>query len=87
MDEFSELFVEKVKALKVGTSIDPSVQIGPLVSSDGLAKVEEHVNDAVPAVAQAPFWGIKESGMGSEGGYQGLDEYLEEKYILMGIEV
>ncbi|QNG61877.1 hypothetical protein H4O14_09415 [Bacillus sp. PAMC26568] len=30
---------------------------------------------------------MKESGMGRKGGYQGLDEYLEEKYISMGIEV
>lgn len=186
VDKFSALFVEKVKELKVGNSLDPSVQVGPLVSSDGLAKVEEHVNDAVskgahilcggqriegelsdglfyeptilgnvnsdmlitkeetfgpvapiisfdteeeviqlanstdyglasyfytqnisrsvrvaealefgiigmndavPAVAQAPFGGIKESGMGREGGHQGLDEYLEEKYISMGIEL
>lgn len=185
IDKFSELFVEKVKALKVGNSIDPSVQVGPLVSPESLEKVEEHVNDAVskgarllyggqrlkgelseglfyeptilgevnsnmlitseetfgpvapiipfeteeevvryansteyglaayfytenfsrsvrvsealefgiigmndavPAVAQAPFGGIKESGMGREGGHQGLDEYLEEKYISMGIK-
>lgn len=41
-------------------------------------------NDAIPTVAQAPFGGMKESGMGREGGHQGLDEYLEEKYISMG---
>lgn len=44
------------------------------------------MNDVVPAVAQAPFGGIKESGMGREGGHQGLDEYLAEKCISMGIE-
>jgi len=185
IEKFSALFVEKAKALKVGNSIDPSVQVGPLVSYDGLAKVEEHVNDAVskgarilcggkriegdlsdglfyeptilgevnsdmlittdetfgpvapiiafdteeevielankteyglaayfytqnisrsvrvsealqfgiigmndavPTVAQAPFGGFKESGMGKEGGHQGISEYLEEKYISMGIE-
>ncbi|WMX58686.1 succinate-semialdehyde dehydrogenase [Peribacillus sp. R9-11] len=183
IDKFSALFVEKVQALKVGNSIDPTVEVGPLVSSDGLAKVEEHVqdalakgarllcggqrvegeladglfyeptvlggvnkdmlityketfgpvapiipfdteeevielannteyglaayfytqnisrgvrvsealefgiigfNDAIPTVAQAPFGGMKESGMGREGGHQGLEEYLEEKYISMG---
>lgn len=41
-------------------------------------------NDAIPTFAQAPFGGMKESGMGREGGHQGLEEYLEEKYISMG---
>lgn len=31
-----------------------------------------------------PFGGIKESGIGREGGKYGLDEYLEHKYICMG---
>ncbi|MDM5334189.1 NAD-dependent succinate-semialdehyde dehydrogenase [Ureibacillus composti] len=185
VDKFSEIFVEKVKSLKVGNSINPSVQVGPLASKNSLSKVEEHVqdalskgahllcggqriegeladglfyeptvlagvntdmiitreetfgpvapiipfdteeeviglanstefglaayfytkdisrsvrvsealqfgiigmNDAVPTVAQAPFGGIKESGMGREGGHQGIDEYLEEKFISLGFE-
>lgn len=43
------------------------------------------MNDAIPSVTQAPFGGVKESGMGREGGHQGLDEYLEDKYISIGI--
>lgn len=43
------------------------------------------LNDPVPAVAQAPFGGIKESGYGREGGHQGIREYLEEKYISLNI--
>lgn len=184
LEKFCELFVEKVQALKVGNSLDPNVQVGPLVSQDSIAKVEEQVsdalgkgarilcggqrvtgeltdglfyeptvlagvnpdmlityeetfgpvapiipfdseeevieqanhkeyglaayfytqnisravrvsealefgiigmNDAIPTVAQAPFGGMKESGVGREGGHQGLDEYLEDKYISMGI--
>ncbi|AZU64452.1 NAD-dependent succinate-semialdehyde dehydrogenase [Neobacillus mesonae] len=183
LEKFSEIFVEKVQALKIGNSLDPNVQVGPLVSMDGLKKVEEHVNDAlnkgaqvlcggqrlggefseglfyeptvlsgvntdmlitneetfgpvaplisfeteeevinqanntvyglaayfytqnirrairvsealefgiigmndaVPAVPQAPFGGFKESGVGREGGRQGIDEYLEDKFISMG---
>jgi len=43
------------------------------------------VNDALPAVAQAPFGGFKESGLGREGGHHGMDEFLETKYISLGI--
>nr|WP_231689680.1 NAD-dependent succinate-semialdehyde dehydrogenase [Bacillus sp. FJAT-27245] len=41
------------------------------------------VNDALPATAQAPFGGIKESGLGREGSHHGMDEFLEIKYISM----
>lgn len=43
------------------------------------------INDLVPATAQCPFGGIKDSGFGREGGYQGLDEYLYTKYITVGL--
>ncbi len=33
---------------------------------------------------EAPFGGVKESGIGREGSYQGLDEFLETKYLCMG---
>ncbi|HLR68727.1 MAG TPA: NAD-dependent succinate-semialdehyde dehydrogenase [Virgibacillus sp.] len=39
------------------------------------------INDSLPIVIQAPFGGVKESGMGKEGGKYGLEEYLEEKYV------
>lgn len=39
------------------------------------------INDPTPIVAQAPFGGVKESGIGREGGKYGLDEYLEEKFV------
>lgn len=43
------------------------------------------VNDGGPSVAQAPFGGLKESGIGREGGHHGLEEFLEVKYISIGI--
>lgn len=42
-------------------------------------------NDGSPSAVQAPFGGLKESGLGREGGHQGLDEFLEIQYISMGI--
>ena len=43
------------------------------------------VNDAGPQTPEAPFGGVKESGIGREGGRQGIDEYLEDKFISIGI--
>ena len=43
------------------------------------------VNDGVPATPQAPFGGVKHSGIGREGGTWGIDEYLDVKYVSMGM--
>ena len=43
------------------------------------------VNDINPTSAAAPFGGMKESGLGREGGQEGIVEYLETK--LVGISV
>jgi len=37
------------------------------------------INDINPTAAAAPFGGIKDSGMGREGGREGIDEYLDTK--------
>jgi succinate-semialdehyde dehydrogenase/glutarate-semialdehyde dehydrogenase len=42
-------------------------------------------NDAMPAVPQAPFGGMKESGFGREGGREGIEEFLEVKLISLGL--
>lgn len=43
------------------------------------------LNDGLPSVAQAPFGGMKESGIGREGGSYGIEEYVEVKYISLKI--
>jgi succinate-semialdehyde dehydrogenase/glutarate-semialdehyde dehydrogenase len=43
------------------------------------------INEGAVSFAGAPFGGWKESGLGREGGYQGIEEYMEEKYIAMGL--
>lgn len=44
------------------------------------------VNDPAPTTVQAPFGGMKDSGVGREGGRQGLDAFLEEKYLSIAFE-
>ncbi|MCZ4236898.1 NAD-dependent succinate-semialdehyde dehydrogenase [Staphylococcus equorum] len=43
------------------------------------------VNGTQLSVPQAPFGGIKESGMGREGSHFGLDGFLELKYISLSL--
>ena len=42
------------------------------------------VNTGLVSTAEAPFGGVKLSGLGREGSRHGLDDYLEIKYICMG---
>ncbi|TDQ64102.1 succinate-semialdehyde dehydrogenase/glutarate-semialdehyde dehydrogenase [Maritalea mobilis] len=42
------------------------------------------VNEGVTSAVEAPFGGVKQSGLGREGSHYGLDDYLELKYVLMG---
>lgn len=41
-------------------------------------------NDGLVSTAQAPFGGMKESGVGREGGIEGIDAFLETKYLSIG---
>lgn len=43
------------------------------------------VNDINPTSAAAPFGGMKESGLGREGGQEGITEYLETKLIGLSV--
>lgn len=43
------------------------------------------VNDGVPSTPYVPFGGVKQSGLGREGGHWGIEEYLETKYISLGL--
>ncbi|HTL42059.1 MAG TPA: NAD-dependent succinate-semialdehyde dehydrogenase [Pseudolysinimonas sp.] len=40
-------------------------------------------NAGIISAANVPFGGVKESGYGREGGFLGIEEYLEHKYILI----
>jgi succinate-semialdehyde dehydrogenase/glutarate-semialdehyde dehydrogenase len=180
-DAFVAKLAEATRALRVGAGLDDGVQVGPLIDAPALAKVEEHVADALAKGATiltggrrhplggtyyeptmlagitgdmlltreetfgpvagvvrfdteeeaitlandsefglaayvyardlgrvwrvaealevgivgvntglisteiAPFGGVKQSGLGREGSRHGLDEYLELKYVCLGL--
>ncbi|MHB1214086.1 MAG: NAD-dependent succinate-semialdehyde dehydrogenase [Thiobacillus sp.] len=42
------------------------------------------INAGVISTAEAAFGGVKQSGLGREGGRSGIDEYLETKYVNLG---
>ncbi|TAA45972.1 NAD-dependent succinate-semialdehyde dehydrogenase [Corallincola spongiicola] len=42
------------------------------------------INEGIISTEVAPFGGVKQSGLGREGSHQGLDEYMEIKYLCMG---
>ncbi|HJU71275.1 MAG TPA: NADP-dependent succinate-semialdehyde dehydrogenase [Paucimonas sp.] len=46
-DAFADKLVAAVKKLKVGNGAEPGVTQGPLIDADAIAKVEQHVADAV----------------------------------------
>jgi len=46
-DEFATKLAAAVKAMKVGNGVDENVVQGPLINEAGLAKVQEHVDDAI----------------------------------------
>jgi succinate-semialdehyde dehydrogenase/glutarate-semialdehyde dehydrogenase len=42
------------------------------------------VNTGLISTAEVPFGGVKQSGLGREGGRQGMDDYVETKYLCLG---
>ncbi|MEE6031299.1 NAD-dependent succinate-semialdehyde dehydrogenase [Avibacterium paragallinarum] len=44
------------------------------------------INEGLVTNEFAPFGGVKESGIGREGSHYGIDEFLELKYLCLGIK-
>ena len=44
------------------------------------------VNSGIISTAVAPFGGVKQSGMGREGSLHGIDEYIDTKYMCLGLD-
>jgi succinate-semialdehyde dehydrogenase/glutarate-semialdehyde dehydrogenase len=43
------------------------------------------LNQGMVSNPAAPFGGVKQSGFGREGGYEGIEEYLETKYVAVAL--
>ena len=58
---------------------------GPLAGASRCSEALEFgmvgVNQGIVSNPAAPFGGVKASGVGREGGFEGIDEYLETKYV------
>jgi succinate-semialdehyde dehydrogenase / glutarate-semialdehyde dehydrogenase len=49
--------------------------------AEGIQSGMVGINRGVISEPAAPFGGVKESGFGREGGFEGIEEYLDTKYI------
>jgi succinate-semialdehyde dehydrogenase/glutarate-semialdehyde dehydrogenase len=58
-DEFARRLAERVADFKVGAGTEPGVLIGPLIEPAALAKVEEHVADALAQGARVLVGGVR----------------------------
>jgi succinate-semialdehyde dehydrogenase/glutarate-semialdehyde dehydrogenase len=52
---------------------------------EGLETGMVGLNQGVVSNAAAPFGGVKQSGFGREGGFEGIGEYLETKYVAISV--
>ncbi len=51
---------------------------------EGLEAGMVGINTGLVSVAEAPFGGVKQSGLGREGSRHGIDDYVELKYLCLG---
>lgn len=58
-DEFSKKLARAVADLKVGNGVEDGVQQGPLIDMNAVAKVEEHIQDAVAKGAKVAVGGSR----------------------------
>jgi len=56
-----------------------------LTVAEGLETGMLGLNQGMVSNAGAPFGGVKQSGIGREGGNEGIEEYLETKYVAINL--
>ena len=62
-EDFTDLFVDEVKALKVGDPRDPDVDIGPMISQRDAERAEAWVNEAQAAGASLLLGGERDGAL------------------------
>ena len=60
-DQFAEKLAKAVSAMKVGNGVEDGVAQGPLIDSDAVLKVEQHIDDAVGLGAKVLSGGRRHS--------------------------
>jgi succinate-semialdehyde dehydrogenase / glutarate-semialdehyde dehydrogenase len=78
-DEFSRRLAERMKALRMGPGLDDGVQVGPLVNTDTVDKVDELVRGAVDAGAEAVVGGRRPEDTAF------ADGFYYEPTVLLGV--
>ncbi|MET7514842.1 NADP-dependent succinic semialdehyde dehydrogenase [Streptomyces sp. NPDC005480] len=68
-DEFAELFVSGMRALRVGDPMDENTDVGPLASEQGRSDLEELVDDAVESGATVLCGGRRPEAYAKSGWY------------------
>ena len=63
-DRFAQRLAEVVVGMKVGNGLDQDTKIGPLIEEKAVAKVEEHVRDALSKGAKVVVGGKRVDGAG-----------------------
>jgi succinate-semialdehyde dehydrogenase/glutarate-semialdehyde dehydrogenase len=53
--------------------------------AEGLESGIVGINTGLISTAEAPFGGVKESGLGREGSKYGIEDYLEVKYLCLSV--
>ena len=71
----------KIKIIPKDTRADAEIT---LKVSEELQFGMVGINSGILSTEVAPFGGVKESGIGREGAIEGIDEYMEIKYLCFG---
>ncbi|GAA4664243.1 NAD-dependent succinate-semialdehyde dehydrogenase [Amycolatopsis dongchuanensis] len=61
--------------------LDRALRVGERVSTGMVG-----INTGLVSNAAAPFGGVKQSGFGREGGDEGIEEYLDVKYLALALK-
>jgi succinate-semialdehyde dehydrogenase/glutarate-semialdehyde dehydrogenase len=64
-EEFSRLLIERMEGMKVGDGMEKDVEVGPLIESAAVEKVERHVEDARQKGATVALGGGRTEGSGN----------------------